>query len=231
MQGGAAVALETARGELRDAGIGAVPSGIAVDLGAGTGAHSIALADLGFSVIALDTCAELLDELRRNAGSQAISPVLGDLGSFPMHCAASVDAILCMGDTLTHLPSLAAVEELFQKVRAQLAPGGLFVATFRDYVGAPLEGVSRFIPVRSDETRILTCFLEYREQHVMVHDVLHFHGDSGWTMTVSCYPKLRIDPVWAREALADLGLRASLDRAARGMVRLTGRLSAGQPGR
>ena len=228
MQGGAAVALEIARSELREAGIDPGLSGVAVDLGAGTGAHSIALAELGFSVIALDTCAELLDELKRNAGSRAISLVLGDLVSFPMHCPASVDVILCMGDTLPHLQSLAAVEELFQKVRAQLSPGGRFLATFRDYVGAPLEGISRFIPVRSDEKRILTCFLEYREQLVLVHDLLHVHGESGWTMTVSCYPKLRIDPIWAREALAGLGLNASLERGARGMVRLTGTLPAGR---
>jgi hypothetical protein len=131
-----------------------------------------------------------------------------------------------MGDTLTHLPSLAAVEELFQKVRARLSPGGRFLATFRDYVGAELEGVSRFIPVRSDEKRILTCFLEYRQQQVMVHDLLQVYGESGWTMTASFYPKLRIDPVWAREVLAGLGLDASLERGARGMVRLTGTLSA-----
>jgi SAM-dependent methyltransferase len=225
MQGGAVVAVEIARSELHEWGIGAGLTGVAVDLGAGTGAHSIALAELGFSVIALDTCAELLDELKRNAGSHAISPVLADLGSFPEHCTAPVDVILCMGDTLTHLPSLAAVKELFQKVRAQLSPGGRFLATFRDYVGAELEGVSRFIPVRSDEKRILTCFLEYRQQQVMVYDLLQVYGESGWTMTASCYPKLRIDPVWARDVLAGLGLDATLERGARGMVRLTGTLS------
>jgi len=224
MLGGATVALENARDELRESGIGAGLQSVAVDLGAGTGAHSIALAELGFSVIALDTCAKLLDELKLQAGSRPIVPVLGDLVSFPTHCPARVDLILCMGDTLTHLPSLASIGELFQNVRATLAPGGSFLATFRDYAGAPLLGLMRFIPVRSDEKYILTCFLEYQEQRVMVHDLLHVRGESGWTTTVSCYPKLRLDPVWAREALVGLGLAASLERGPRGMLRLTATL-------
>jgi hypothetical protein len=35
----------------------------------------------------------------------------------------------------------------------------------------------RFIPVRADEVRILTCFLEYHAAHVTVHDD---HRHQGW---------------------------------------------------
>lgn len=44
--------------------------------------------------------------------------------------------------------------------------------SFRDY-SVPLQDEKRFIPVRSDEGRILTCFLEYSEDSVLVHDILH----------------------------------------------------------
>jgi SAM-dependent methyltransferase len=222
MLGDMTATLENARTELRELGIDVRAPGVAVDLGAGPGVHSILLAEFGFSVIALDTCAELHEELTHHAGAWPIRPILGDLTSFRTHCPGLVDVILCMGDTLTHLPTQETVERLFRDVKAALAPGGIFVATFRDYVSAPLEGVSRFIPVRSDEQRILTCFLEYRDTVVMVHDLLHVRAAAGWEMRLSAYPKLRLDPTWAQATLSRLGIAAKLEAGSRGMVRLIG---------
>ncbi len=65
-----------------------------------------------------------------------------------------------MGDTLTHLPTTAAVDELLHLAATNLAPGGSLALTFRDYVGNELEDAQRFIPVRSDSERELMCFLE-----------------------------------------------------------------------
>ena len=42
--------------------------GTAVDLGAGLGLHSLALARRGFDVVAIDNCQILLDELRARKG-------------------------------------------------------------------------------------------------------------------------------------------------------------------
>jgi SAM-dependent methyltransferase len=220
MLGDMTAALNNARTELRDMGLSACADGLAVDLGAGPGVHSIPLAELGYSVVAVDTCAGLLQELKNHASSHDIRPVVGDLLSFRAHVDSPVDAILCMGDTLTHLSSCAAVERLFQEVQQTLSPNGVFLATFRDYVSAPLEGTSRFIPVRADSRRILTCFLEYREHSVMVHDLLYTLDSDGWKLKVSAYPKLRLDPAWAQAKLNGLGLKARLEPGPRGMVRL-----------
>jgi hypothetical protein len=104
-----------------------------------------------------------------------------------------------------------------------LKPGGIFVATFRDYAARPLEGAGRFIAVRQDDRRILTCFLEYGETTVTVYDILHERTDAGWSLRVSSYPKLRLSPDWARSALQRLGLVATLEAGSRGMVRLVAR--------
>jgi SAM-dependent methyltransferase len=214
--------LQEARDELRDLGIGGASStgGVAIDLGAGTGAHSIPLAELDYSVVAVDTCAALLDQLKGRMAGHDIHPVLGDLLSFRSFHPGMADVILCMGDTLTHLREPEDVEELFHQIKAALAPGGLFVATFRDYSSTPLSGTSRFIPVRSDENRILTCFLEYRDDSVLVHDLLHSRSASGWETRVSAYPKLRLDPSALQAGLHRLGLAARLEPGRRGMVRL-----------
>jgi SAM-dependent methyltransferase len=148
-----------------DAEIGAVledPSSVgrAVDLGAGFGMHSIPLARRGCEVLALDSSAYLLEQLKSHAGILPIMAVEDDLLAFPRYLDRPTDLILCMGDTLTHLPEPAAALELFRLAAASLRPGGVFAATFRDYTQA-LVGNGRFIPVRSDADRILTCFLEY----------------------------------------------------------------------
>lgn len=109
-------AKPAARSELRAAGIGEGDGRFAVDLGAGPGAHALALAEAGFVVTAIDTCARLLDELRARSGDR-IRCVEDDLLSVTRHCEGAQDVILCMGDTLTHLDSLQSVERLFTATR------------------------------------------------------------------------------------------------------------------
>jgi hypothetical protein len=78
-----------------------------------------------------------------------------------------------MGDTLTHLASKADVRALFQDVFDALHSGGVFVITYRALT-KELEGLDRFIPVRSDDSTIMTCFLEYESaESVVVHDPVY----------------------------------------------------------
>ena len=83
------------------------------------------------------------------------------------------DLVVCMGDTLTHLPDRSVVETLVQDAASALGNEGVFIASFRDYASVELQGASRFIPVRSDARRILTAFLEYEGEIVRVHDLLY----------------------------------------------------------
>jgi SAM-dependent methyltransferase len=167
----------------------------AVDLGAGFGMHAIPLGRRGYSVVAVDSSTLLLEELRRHAAGLPVSAVQDDLLSFQRYVNSRVDLILIMGDTLTHLPDRSAVQALIARAAESLCPGGQFIATFRDYTSA-LAGDARFIPVRADENRILTCFLEYGDDHVDVHDLLHERQGSVWQFKVSGYRKLRLSPAW-----------------------------------
>ena len=112
-----------------------------------------------------------------------------------------------MGDTLTHLPTHESVATLFREVASSLKRAGVFAATFRDYATAPLRGDSRFILVRADGERVLTCFLEYADITVTVHDLLHQRENGSWQLRTSSYPKRRLAPQWAVEQLGSLGLR------------------------
>ena len=194
MIGDVEAATARADAELDAIGLSAHATGTALDLGAGFGMHSLPLARRGYKVLAIDTYEPLLQELRSRAGALAIETVNADLLDLRTYISQPADVILCMGDTLTHLPDAAAVDSLFAAVAAVLSPGGLFVATFRDYVSAPLQGDQRFLLVRSDENRILTCFLEYSDKTVLVHDVLHERAAAKWQLRLSSYLKLRLAP-------------------------------------
>ncbi|HEX3948822.1 MAG TPA: class I SAM-dependent methyltransferase [Steroidobacteraceae bacterium] len=196
-------------------------SGVAVDLGAGLGLHSVPLALRGFEVIAIDNCRVLLDELLRRRGDLKVTTHNADLLDFRALLKGQPQVIVCMGDTLTHLPELAAAETLLAEVAAILPHHGVFAATFRDYAGRTLQGEQRFIPVRADEERILTCFLEYGEEHVVVHDLLHEkQRDGRWRQSISSYPKIRLAPEWVAAKLSGLGFAVKRDITAGGMTRI-----------
>jgi 2-polyprenyl-3-methyl-5-hydroxy-6-metoxy-1,4-benzoquinol methylase len=204
------------------------PSGnaLAIDLGAGPGAHTVPLARAGYRVLAIDTCDALNGELASRTRSLPVQIVQDGLENFRAHTPTPAQLILCMGDTLTHLPTAESVDQLLIDVVAALAPGGSFVTTFRDYVSAELRGPRRFISVRSSADRILTCLLEYSTDHVLVHDLLHERVDGEWRMQVSAYPKLRLDPAAIAVRLAGLGTTVQSSTTASGMARIVARKRA-----
>lgn len=211
-------ALARSAAELDAANIRNGVGGTAVDLGAGIGLHALPLARRGYSVSAIDSNAQLLAALRARAGSLPIATVTADLLDFSNHLSRPADVILCMGDTLTHLASVAEVVKLLASVAGSLAKGGAFVTTFRDYATASLTAERRFIPVRSEAQRILTCFLEYADDTVTVHDLLHQWQDGHWVQRVSSYPKLRLAPAWVAAQLQRHGFVVRISTGAGGMV-------------
>jgi 2-polyprenyl-3-methyl-5-hydroxy-6-metoxy-1,4-benzoquinol methylase len=220
MLGDVEAATARSAAELDDIHVPAPINGAAVDLGAGLGLHAIPLARRGFQVLAIDGCEPLLNELRARGAGLPITCLNADFLEFPSFIAERPEVILCMGDTLTHLKTLSEVASLLSSVAASLGPGGLFAATFRDYVTRTLEGDQRFIPVRADADRILTCFLEYQEHTLTVHDVLHQRQNGEWRQIVSSYPKLRLAPEWVDSRLIELGFSVRRDTAPGGMARI-----------
>src|SRR5580698_4624396 len=179
MAGGFDTAVALGAADLNSLGVKAGADMIALDLGAGFGMHSIPLARQGCAVTAVDTSAVLLAEMRTRGADLPIRVVEGDLLSAGNYVNAAPQIVLCMGDTLTHIQSQEEIENLFGEISRFLAPGGIFAMTFRDYTH-PATGDRRFIHVRSDHTRIHSCFLEEEATHMVVHDILHELEGSTW---------------------------------------------------
>ena len=197
--------------------IDSMPKGLALDLGSGSGFQSIPLAQLGFSVVAVDFCAALLTELSDHANNLSIRTVHDDILNFSKWVEEQAQVIVCMGDTLTHLESLSSVQSLLLSVERALAESGKLVLTFRDYSVEP-HGTQRFIPVRSDSSLILTCFLEYHKDFMEVYDLLYRRDGERWVLNTSSYPKLRIDQNWVCEELQKLELKVIQNEIIDGMI-------------
>lgn len=164
---------------------------LAIDLGAGNGIHSIALSDLGFDVFAIDFNENLLNELNENAGSRGIKIIYDDITTIKNYESYKPELIVCMGDTIAHLEKLSEIEKFVEDIHDVLVENGKFVVSFRDYSEEPA-GEQRFIPVKSDEDKILTCFLDYFPDKIMVTDLLYEKINEEWKFSISSYPKYRI---------------------------------------
>lgn len=188
--------------------LGLAGGGTAIDLGCGPGYQSFALARLGFDpVFAVDTSEMLLAELTNAKHEERIVTLHSDLRQLARLVAPEeASAVLCMGDTLTHLPDFGDVAAMLGNAQCVLRSGGWLVVSYRD-LSQPLTGLDRIFDVRSDNDRIMTCLLDYGPETVVVTDLIHQREAGGWTLHKSSYRKLRI----ARETLvgemAHAGLR------------------------
>jgi 2-polyprenyl-3-methyl-5-hydroxy-6-metoxy-1,4-benzoquinol methylase len=200
-----------------------VPKGSkrAIDLGAGCGFQSIPLAKAGYSVTAFDLDSKLLSELKNNSENLTILPIQGDLIDFDKFIKSDVDLIVCMTDTILHLASKHKITTLFSKVYAALGPEGKFILTFRDLT-CQLNGLDRFLPVKSDENVILTCFLEYEPETVKVHDIIYKKSSGEWKLLKSYYRKLRLSEQWTIKQLTQCGFNKIDSTVENGVITIIG---------
>jgi 2-polyprenyl-3-methyl-5-hydroxy-6-metoxy-1,4-benzoquinol methylase len=197
-----------------------------LDLGAGFGQHTLALLEAGKRVTAVDFDPTLLAELRAAAAAAPDAARLevreADLLDF-LRTAGDTrwDTILCLGDTLTHLPTMAAAETLILECARHLDPAGRLALSYRDSTAFTATGSARFREVARDSTRTMHCLLEpVDDEHLRVTDlVTELHPDGPRTR-ISDYVKLRIAPArllaWA--AAAGLALERQGEEA--GMLTL-----------
>lgn len=100
-----------------------------VDAGCGTGTFARALAQEGARVMGVDLDPTLLAQAApKAAGPAPFRLQEADLRTFEVPPdLAPLDAVLCLGNTLPHLPDPAAVLAFLRHARAHLAPGGRLV--------------------------------------------------------------------------------------------------------
>ncbi|GAB4475628.1 MAG: class I SAM-dependent methyltransferase [Thermoflexibacter sp.] len=196
---------------------------VAIDLGAGTGLQSFVLAKMGYQVIAIDFCQYLLDEINHTKNNLSITTICDDITNFRNHINQKVDLIVCCGDTLTHLKDRQTIQLLIENISTSLHNNGYAYLSFRDY-SIELTENQRFIPVKYESSKLLTCFLEYLDDYVRVTDLIHYKTDNIWNLKTSSYKKVRISTVDVVYFLEKNGLKLVNMTKNKGMVHLIAKL-------
>ena len=204
ISGGVDEKMEENRKFFVDHDIQPIRSGLAFDLGAGCGFQSVPLAQLGFRVVALDLSAKMLAQLKKTAKNLPIETICDDLSNFTNYKSGDSELVVCMGDTLTHLDDFKKVQALLDTVFFSLETGGCLILSFRNLTQELVE-LDRFIPVKSNETTIFTCFLEFEKDSVKVHDIIYEKNNGQWVLQKSVFQKLRISPDWTQKYLQEIG--------------------------
>ncbi|SDM17773.1 Methyltransferase domain-containing protein [Catalinimonas alkaloidigena] len=163
----------------------------AIDFGAGNGLQTVALAELGYEVRAVDFNDQLLAELQERTQDLPVTVEKGDLRDVTRHQSFAPELVVCCGDTLPHLASKEEIRQWIDDVYTILPEGGKLLLTFRDY-SQELTDTQRFLPVRQDDTRIHTCILEYFPEKVRVTDQVYEREGDRWVQKISSYEKVRV---------------------------------------
>lgn len=140
----------------------------ALDVGAGTGFHSLLLAQLGVEVTAVDISQKMLDRVRQHAKEMhlEVRTVRSTFQELSDRLRGTYDAVLCMGNSLPHLLTSQDLRQALRNFNEILNPEGvLFLQQLNyDRILAQREPIQS---VKEVGTTTFIRFYEYHTQSVM----------------------------------------------------------------
>lgn len=106
-----------------------------LDCACGIGTQAIGLAALGYSVAASDLSEGALNEAKRRAAENGVELRFerADFRALEAVFPEPFDLVIAMDNALPHMLSAADLEAAVGSIVGRLKPGGLFVASIRDY--------------------------------------------------------------------------------------------------
>lgn len=150
-----------------------------LDASCGPGTQSIALAQLGYRVLAADPSEKMLERARRHATEHNvldnITFLQSDFESLSAHVDEEYDAVLTKGNAFPHLITDEAIESALNAFYRLLRPGGTLIIGLQDFEPF-LEGRPRFIPGRVHDPELET------DPQVITFDI--WDWDDGPPLTV-----------------------------------------------
>ncbi|MDV2504347.1 MAG: class I SAM-dependent methyltransferase [bacterium] len=105
----------------------------ALDIGCGTGYHTMLLLERGYRATAIDISTPMLSVACRNAGKLAVNADYLPLdANFLNTLKGGYKVAVCLGSTLNHI---SCWEKLFFDLRDKLEPNGVFIFSFDNIFG------------------------------------------------------------------------------------------------
>lgn len=106
-----------------------------LDVACGTGLQSLGLAALGYQVMGLDISPGMIAQAKRNADrySVVIEWMVGDWHDLTRTFASPFDAVICWGNSLSHVADADDLTAVLGEMASVTAPSGVCLVDLRDW--------------------------------------------------------------------------------------------------
>lgn len=188
--------------------LGATRPARLLDLGCGTGEHARFLAERGFEVVGVDRSPAMIEQALEAPCPAGLRFVTGDLTALESLTEGEFDGAICLGNTLPHLLSEAAVGAFLGGLRRRLKPGApaLFQLLNYERIFARQERVLpvNFRPLDGGESVFLRLLELHPDGRVLFFPTtLELSPDAAPPVTVAASKRVELHG-WRRPELARL---------------------------
>jgi SAM-dependent methyltransferase len=156
-----------------------------LDCACGIGTQTLGLASCGYRVTACDLSSTAVKRMCMEASQRRldVQGFVADLLDLTLIPEGNFDAVICIDNALPHLDGLNQVAQATTQIRRKLRPGGLFVASIRDY-----DALVREKPVvqgpafytDDGRRRIVQVWDWFDDRHYTFHLYITRETSDGW---------------------------------------------------
>ncbi len=159
-----------------------------LDVACGTGWHAIALTQAGLQTAGADISPAMIAHARRNAAAANVT-VPFTVSAFAeldqtIPLPQQFDAVLCLGNSLPHLLTAAALDDALRQMQRRLRPDGLLILQNLNY-DLRLQKMPRFFDANGVADRLVWRFADYHDDGITFHTVLFEFRDGAWSRQVN----------------------------------------------
>lgn len=155
-------------------------SKIAIDVSEGGGYELIALANFGYSVLAIHSKDEILAELKLAKRWLDIDVVKADLSTIRNYKISKPELIVCIGKVFLEAKSKNEFKAFIENVVLTLNAGGKLILAFPDF-SQRLVGNARFLTLAENKGHCITNYFFERINDVMsITEIKHQQNDGLW---------------------------------------------------
>ena len=141
-----------------------------MDVGCATGQLAATLARDGHEVTGIDLDATLIDMARKDAAAHGLKvnfEVMDMTEVAANFSSCSFDMVLCLGNTLVHLPSLEEIGGFIKKISGVLKKGGVFIVQVVNYDHVLARGITELPVIDTEHVRFERHYVYDRVNHRM----------------------------------------------------------------
>jgi SAM-dependent methyltransferase len=167
----------------------------ALDIGCGTGAHTLILSELGVITCGIDPSKGMIEKAKEHtAGKMEMTFINTSLEDYSASENLDYDAAFCMGNSLSHIRGTKELEVFILSLKKALKGTGIFVLQILNYEKI-LKEKERIVNIREIDDTIFIRFYDFKEKYKLDFNILTISGEKNnrrhniITTTLNAYTK------------------------------------------